>query len=146
LRDIADQAKIPGRRDSKVNIFTLVQNWLRDGKRGRWILILDNVDDDAFLRKLPATGQESKVNGQPNAATQPLWEFIPQSSNGSIIVTSRTKEVALKIVGYSDLIAIEPMARSEALELLQRKLDLPRESQEALKLVEELEFMPLAIV
>ena len=38
------------------------------------------------------------------------------------------------------------MTRSEALELFQRKLELPGESLETLKLLEELEFMPLAIV
>lgn len=38
------------------------------------------------------------------------------------------------------------MERSEALELLQRKLEQPRESEESQQLVNELESMPLAIV
>ncbi|KAA8646773.1 uncharacterized protein ATNIH1004_005448 [Aspergillus tanneri] len=33
FRDIADQVKIPERRDAQVNIFSLVENWLRDKKR-----------------------------------------------------------------------------------------------------------------
>ncbi|KAJ5885907.1 uncharacterized protein N7473_008581 [Penicillium subrubescens] len=32
--DIADQVKIPGRREPKANIFELVQNWLRYEKKG----------------------------------------------------------------------------------------------------------------
>ncbi|KAJ5899062.1 hypothetical protein N7495_003806 [Penicillium taxi] len=28
-----------------------LESWLRDEKRGRWVLILDNVDDHEFLRK-----------------------------------------------------------------------------------------------
>jgi hypothetical protein len=52
----------------------------------------------------------------------------------------------MKIVDYKNLIEVKPMERSEALELLQRKLAKPGESQESRHLVEELEFMPLAIV
>ncbi|KAJ5900176.1 uncharacterized protein N7473_004246 [Penicillium subrubescens] len=49
FRDIANQVKILGRQDPKVNIFALVENWLRDDNRGKWLLILDNVDDDQLL-------------------------------------------------------------------------------------------------
>ncbi|KAJ5324219.1 hypothetical protein N7476_002819 [Penicillium atrosanguineum] len=49
FRDIADQVKIPGRQDPKVNIFQLVESWLLDKRKGKWVLILDNVDDGEFL-------------------------------------------------------------------------------------------------
>ncbi|KAJ6145551.1 hypothetical protein N7470_009446 [Penicillium chermesinum] len=49
------------------------------------------------------------------------------------------------MVKHKDLIEVNPMAKSEALELLQKTLDQPEESQESQQLVEELEFMPLAI-
>ncbi|KAJ5661492.1 uncharacterized protein N7477_009108 [Penicillium maclennaniae] len=146
FRDIADQAKILGRHDPTVNIFQLVESWLQDGKRGKWLLILDNVDDDGFLRQPLATVQQGLKIGQTNAATKPLLEYLPRSPNGSIIITSRSQEVALKIVDHQDVLKIEPMNRSEALELLQRKLGLPEETPDILKLVEELEFMPLAII
>jgi hypothetical protein len=81
----------------------------------------------------------------PNASTKPLLEYIPRCRNGSIIITSRSKEAALKMVKHKDLIEVNPMARSNALELLQKTLDQPEESQESQHLVEELEFMPLAI-
>jgi hypothetical protein len=44
-RDIADTVKIFGRRDPKANIFKLVRDWLHDGNKGKWVLILDNIDD-----------------------------------------------------------------------------------------------------
>jgi hypothetical protein len=53
------------------------------------------------------------------------------------------------MVKHTDLIQVNPMERSEALELLQKTLDQPgesQESQESQQLVEELEYMPLAIV
>jgi tetratricopeptide (TPR) repeat protein len=146
FRDIADQVKISGRQDPRANIFNLVENWLRDEKRGRWVLILDNVDDHEFLCKSPVTGQGDPKNCPTNVPTKPLLEYLPRSLNGSVILTSRTREVALRIVDYKDLIEIKPLERSEALELLQRKLQQPGEIQESRQLVEELELMPLAIV
>ncbi|KAJ5977286.1 hypothetical protein N7501_000628 [Penicillium viridicatum] len=140
FRDIADQAKIFGRNDPTVNIYQLVESWLRSGKRGKWLLILDNVDDDGFLR------QQSLKLGQTNASTKPLLEYLPRSPNGSIMITSRSQEVALRIVDYQDVIKVEPMEKLEAIELLQRKVGLPAKTPDILKLVEELDFLPLAII
>ncbi|CAG8930851.1 unnamed protein product [Penicillium salamii] len=147
FRDIADQAKISGRNnDPTVNIYQLVESWLRDGKREKWLLILDNVDDDGFLRQCSATGQQSLKDGQPNASTKPLLEYLPRNPNGSIMITSRNKEVVLRIVDHRDVIQVEPMEKLEAIELLQRKAELPAETPNILELVEELDFMPLAII
>lgn len=132
--------KIPGRQDPQANIFELVENWLGNGRRGRWILLLDNIDDPEFLRKAPAT------RSLTNASTKPLLEYIPRGLHGSVIITSRTREVALNLVDHKDLIEVKPMEKSEALELLQRKLLQPGNFQDAQILVEELELMPLAIV
>ncbi|KAJ6133730.1 hypothetical protein N7523_000052 [Penicillium sp. IBT 18751x] len=146
FRDIANQVKIPGRQDPQANIFNLVENWLQDEKRERWVLILDNVDDHEFLRKSPVTGQGGPKNLLMNVSTKPLLEYLPRSLNGFVIITSRTREVALKLVNYQDLIEVKQMERSEALELLKRKLEQPQESEDSRDLVEELELMPLAIV
>lgn len=116
FRDIADQMKIPGRQDPKVNIFQLVENRLRDEKTGRWICIIDNVDNDELLRSFKkAAGKEDPVRGLMNVSTKPLLEYVPKGRNGSIIITSRTKEVALKMVDRKDLIEVQPMESSEAL-------------------------------
>jgi hypothetical protein len=123
--DIADQVKIPGRQDPKANIFKLVENWLRDEKIGKWVCILDNVDDEKFLCSLPTTGKGHPTKGLTNDPTKPLLEYIPRSQNGFIIITSRRKEVALKMVNHKDLIEVNPMERSEALELLRKTLDQP---------------------
>ncbi|KAJ5857210.1 Tetratricopeptide-like helical [Penicillium solitum] len=138
FRQIADQVKIPGRRDPQANIFKLVENWLRDEKIGKWVCILDNVDDDQLL----------SVRSPANASSKPLLEYIPRSQNGSVIITSRYREAALKMVDHKGLVEVNPMEKPEALELLQRKLGKSQqnESQQSEQLVEVLEFMPLAIV
>lgn len=146
FRDVADQVKIPDRQHPRVNIFQLVENWLRNEKTGNWICVLDNVDNDQLLCSFPTAGNRDLVGGPKNASTKPLLEYIPRSRNGSIIITSRTREVALKMVHHNDLIEVKPMERSEALELLQRKIDQSGESQESQQLVDALEFIPLAIV
>ncbi|KAJ5808841.1 hypothetical protein N7474_010110 [Penicillium riverlandense] len=146
FRDIADQVKIPGRQDPTANIFKLVENWFRDERKGNWICILDNVDDAQFLCSFPAATKQDPTKGLTKASTKPLLEYIPRSRNGFIIITSRSREVASKMVDHKDLLEVKPMERSEALELLQRKLEQVGESQESRQLVEELEFMPLAIV
>jgi hypothetical protein len=123
----------------------LVENWLQDEDKGKWICILDNADDSKFLCSLPAAGKGSSMKEPRNASTKPLLEYVPRCRNGSIIITSRSRDAALRMVKQKDFIDVNPMARSEALELLQKTLDQPEESQESQQLVEELEFMPLAI-
>lgn len=75
FRDIAEQAKLFGRKDPTVNIFQLVESWLQDARR-EWLLILDNVDDDGFLRQ-PATGQQGLEASESNLSTKPLLEYLP---------------------------------------------------------------------
>ncbi|KAJ5644831.1 hypothetical protein N7507_010842 [Penicillium longicatenatum] len=136
LRELADRAKIPGRQDHNANIFQLVGTWLQDEEIGQWVLVLDNVDDDELLRN----------RTQSNDSTQPPLRYLFQSSNGSIIVTSRNKAVALDIVRHSDIIEVQPMNEGEALNLLQRKLGKSAEQSSMTQLVKALDYMPLAIV
>ncbi|CAI7637422.1 unnamed protein product [Penicillium pancosmium] len=144
FRDIADQIKLPGRRNPRVNIFQLVENWLRDERKGKWICVLDNIDDEplCFL----AGGKDDPTEGPTNASTKPLLEYVPRSPNGFTIITSRSREVALRMVEHKDLVEVQPMERLEALDLLQKKLEQPGHSRENRQLVDALDFMPLAIV
>ena len=138
LRGLADRVKVPGRQDRNANIFQLVGNWLQDERIGKWILVLDNVDDDELLRK---TGTERHCS-----STQPPLRYLLESSNGSIIVTSRNKGVALDIVSHKNVIELLPMTKAEALDLLHKKLNEPAECEDMVQLAEALEFMPLAII
>ncbi|OQE09546.1 hypothetical protein PENVUL_c006G04981 [Penicillium vulpinum] len=148
LRDIADQVKIPGRQDPKVNLFELVESWLRDEKIGKWVCILDNLDDDQLLSSSSSSAADKgdSTKNPTNAPKKPLLEYIPRSRNGFVIITSRPREIALRMVNHNGLVEVKPMERSEAQELLQRKLEKPSHSQESQHLVEALDFMPLAIV
>ncbi|KAJ5878253.1 hypothetical protein N7455_001718 [Penicillium solitum] len=45
-QQIAAAAEVPGRDDPKMNILQLVYQWLCDARNGRWLMVLDNADDD----------------------------------------------------------------------------------------------------
>src|SRR5205085_3849922 len=78
---------------------------------------------------------------------KPLESFLPQTPNGSILVTSRNSTAAMNLVGvYYNVIRVEPMNEGDALALLKTRVpfDEPFES-EAKALVQALECIPLAI-
>ncbi|CAG8135564.1 unnamed protein product [Penicillium olsonii] len=75
FRDIADQVKIPGRQDPKAKVFSLVENWLRDKKKGKWVCILDSVDNDRLLCAVTMAGSFSKesLNNHEKAKKANSW-------------------------------------------------------------------------
>ncbi|KAJ5813634.1 uncharacterized protein N7503_000384 [Penicillium pulvis] len=146
LRDLADRVKIPGREDPTANIFRLFRNWLQDEKIGGWILVLDNVDDDSLLRETYATRSEGQANDRSIITPQPPLRYLLECSNGSIIVTSRNKGVALDIASPNDIIEVPPMEKAEALDLLKKKLNISTDHEDIQQLTEALEYMPLAII
>ena len=111
-------------------------------------MILDNADDeDVFFGSdtdLQATGPDSLgSNGRTSLAS-----FLPQSSNGWILVTSRNLLAAINLVGMQDnVIPVEPMNEEDALALLQTRFSVSKSSEhDARALVQALEYIPLAIV
>lgn len=149
-RDIASSVKMPGRQNPKADIFELVHDWLRDERKGKWVLILDNVDDAGFLLEAPSAGRDGQTNGLEGKSSRPLVSYVPQCQTGSVLVTTRSRNVALQLVEQRDIIAIEPMDKRDALALLHRKLGQQDSSEEVIeeviKLAAALEFMPLAMV
>jgi len=61
-------------------------------------------------------------------------------------MTTRSGEVASKLVEQSDIIAVEPMDEAHALELFEKKMGKQDDSKDVVDLATALEFMPLAIV
>jgi hypothetical protein len=133
FRDIADWVKIAGRRDPHANIFKLVHDWLRRDCKKWWLLVLDNVDDAGFLLDAPAK-------------SRPLREYLPYGERGSTLITTRSRETALKLVEERDIVIVEPMNEAEALLLFRKKLLAQEDSNDVVKLSAALEYMPLAIV
>ena len=140
-RDIGIKAEIPGCNDLKADTLRLVRNWLSDERNGNWLLILDNADDINVL-----SSNESDNSTSPRQ-TMPLVSYIPQSPHGSVLVTTRYRKAAHTVVGdYDRLLEVNAMSESDAIQLLQSRLDITEaNTTHANKLVKLLQFIPLAI-
>lgn len=145
-QDITDVIKIAGREDPRANIFKLIYDWLR-GCGGTWLMILDNVDNANFFVNAQAPIQ-SQSSDSGRRTLRPLRDYLPQSQNGSILVTTRSRESALKLSEWNDLIPVDLMTPSNAVELLKKKLESTeqRNDKDLVELAAALDFMPLAIV
>ncbi|KAJ6021977.1 kinesin [Penicillium herquei] len=139
FQDAADLLKIPNRHDSKANVFKLVHDWLRDNSK--WLIILDNLDDADFLHNPSPMGQEGE-----SVDERPLSSFLPRGSNGTLIMTTRTKDATLKLTDNKNIVEIHPMSVSDAADLINKKLDSPVIEMDAQRLAEALGCMPLAII
>ncbi|RYP51053.1 hypothetical protein DL768_003553 [Monosporascus sp. mg162] len=142
-RKIAERAKLPGWDRSDVDILKLVYGWLSHEANGRWVMIIDNADDiNVFSPSGRCKGREDNFSN----VRAPLLEFLPQSPNGFILITSRNRDVAFQMTGsYADIIRIPPMEQTHALALFRNKLGGSVEHNDAVALVEALDYMPLAI-
>ncbi|CAI7627456.1 unnamed protein product [Penicillium pancosmium] len=119
FQQIAAVAEIPGRDDPKTNILQLVYQWLCDPGNRRWLMVLDNADDDGIF----FSDDTSDERG-------PLVGFLPQAAHGSILITSRNGLAARSLVGSDGhVIIVQPMNETESLALLRAKIPPPRSGQ-----------------
>jgi tetratricopeptide (TPR) repeat protein len=157
FREIAELVKVRGYKDPQADVFKLVHDWLRNKQNGPWLLVLDNADDAGVLSPLPSNGQTSSEDNGADGGTgrgssssalqQRLSRYLPPSTHGSVLVTSRTRHAAIQLVEDSDIISIEPMHDVAAQALLYKKLgDKVDRSDGIADLAAALEHMPLALV
>ena len=145
-REVANLVEIPEWKNPQINIFKLVHDWLHDERQGNWILILDNIDDVQFLMQADPFIQKSQASDNEEGSSLRLLDYIPQSPNGSILITTRTKSAALRLVEEHEVIPVNPLDEPDAVTLLEKKLGDLADRRDLAALAQELEFMPLAIV
>ncbi|KAK4890549.1 hypothetical protein LTR49_028725, partial [Elasticomyces elasticus] len=133
LRDAADLVKIDGRHDPKADIYTLFRDWLRDERKGEWLIVLDNADEAGFLVE-----RDSRTG-------RVLFGSLPACQHGSLLITTRSDTAALRLVNWTEMIAVRPMDKDHALVLLEKKLGQQADRTDLVALAYELEYMPLAI-
>ncbi|KAF1966818.1 hypothetical protein BU23DRAFT_312572, partial [Bimuria novae-zelandiae CBS 107.79] len=146
-RDIAAKVQLPGHDDPKADTLRLVHNWLCDERNGWWLMILDNADDDdVFFSADEDTGGTAQTN-EATSQKRPLATFLPQTPNGSILITSRNSAAAFNLIGmHGSTAKVEPMGVEDALALLKTRVSISRsEEDDAKALVQALERIPLAI-
>jgi hypothetical protein len=134
-----NRLELPGRNDPKVSVLQLVSDWLCNETNGRWTMVLDNVDNvEVFY-------QDSKSE-HSSSISSPLAAYLPQSHNGSILITSRSKDAAAKLTGsYENVKEVQVMDKGQALQLLRNKLENTSNEDGAADLLYALNYIPLAI-
>ena len=145
VQNVVGQLQILGGHDPKANIFKLFEAWLRDGRKGRWLLILDNADDARFLREPPRSNNGTTNNALAGVTGQSILEYLPVCEHGSILFTTRSWHTAMQIVDGRDVIAVLPMNEEHAKQLLEKKLGQQHNEEDIAELARELDFIPLAI-
>ena len=130
---IASECEIPGRNNPELDVLQLVRNWFETKYNCRWLMVIDNVDDRAMFF------EEKISNGKAPC------EYIPQSPKGSILYTTRNKDIGIDLASHRDPIIVPPMTVAEARSLLGEKVNAESTEGEQLELLDELVYLPLAI-
>jgi AAA+ ATPase superfamily predicted ATPase len=127
--EIGQQLKVPGLERHQADAKKLVQQYLGQENAGRWLLVIDNIDDMEIWN--------SELKG-----------CLPNSQQGCIICTTRNRKVAVKIAA-ANVVKIQEMDEETAVQLLSRSLieqELLANHENAQELLKQLTFLPLAIV
>lgn len=135
--DIACQLGVGPLDPDKDNVKRVVQNHLSQPQSGRWLLIIDNADDIDMW-----------TEGALNSSNSGLRSLLPKSDQGAIVFTTRSNRVA-QYLAPGNIIEIREMDEKKALKVLKNSLvnkSLVEDDHSTRKLLEQLTFLPLAIV
>jgi hypothetical protein len=140
-KEIARKAQLSGWDNPKTNKLALVADWLNQDETGHWLVILDNADDaDVLFNATPdlaSKGYEEK----------PIASYIPHSTEGSILITTRDRRVGERLANRVKAINLPPFTVQEARDLLESlmgKIDIGEE-EDVKELLDTLAYLPLAI-
>jgi len=100
----------------------------------KWLLIFDNADDMNMWVKDSSTALA-------------LRDFLPHSTQGHIIFTTRNRKLAVKLAS-SDVIHVRELNEKAGMEFLERSLiqeSLFNDRHAVITLLEQLTFLPLAV-
>ena len=132
-RDIATRCSItlnPKEEDPKDS----VRRYLNGSLAGRWLLIVDNVDDEEILFEKPSDSGN-------------IIDYLPQMENGLILFTTRHREIAVSLA-RNKVIEVREMDQEEAQTFLKKSLtrnELLQDHTAVTDFLEKLAFLPLAI-
>src|SRR5437764_5961865 len=121
------------RRGREEDVKKVLHSTLSSDKAGKWLLIIDNADDDELL-----FGTDR---------SEGIIDCLPSSDEGLTLFTTRHQEIAQSLVG-PDVIELQKMEEKEAVNFLEKLLvrkDLLRDQSLVTELLTELDYLPLAI-
>ncbi|KZL79244.1 kinesin light chain 1 [Colletotrichum incanum] len=142
---IAQECKIPGHDDPKADVLTLVKAWLEKKNRGRWVMILDNADDTEVFFPTQAEQGSALLHKESREASY-MGCYVPECDHGSILITSRNTQAALRLTRGKRPVSVTTMTDDEANQLFCAAFEDETISiEETTKLSSRLEHLPLAL-
>jgi hypothetical protein len=138
FREIGQQLEIPGLENDRADVKRLVKTRLSQESTGKWLMIVDNADNFEIFY----------YNDNKDSGSGALSEYLPFSTLGAILFTTRDREAATRYAG-SNVIDIDEMDNTESGELLQRSLQnkqLIEDKDSTTKLLKSLVNLPLAVM
>ncbi|KAJ5287907.1 hypothetical protein N7478_003593 [Penicillium angulare] len=119
------------------NKFIQLCSWLQDAGREEWVLVLDGADDVHIFNNTSLLGHSSAIN------------YLQGCTNGSIVVTTTSKEVALAFVQPGDVIHVTNSPETNdfmMLEMLKRKMTRELDDRELHTVIGTMDSLPLSII
>jgi hypothetical protein len=140
--------RLAGRNSPRADTLKLLHDWLQSTRCGKWLLILDNLDNADFLFESTSHTQSSPSGAETgrNEGRIPLISYLPQCAHGSILAMTRSRDALLKLVEDRDAVSVGPMNETDTLNLPRKKLRQHYDQERCPELAATLEYMPLAIV
>ncbi len=139
LRGIAEKTQAPGWDEAKADTLGLVSHWL--ATHGPWVLIIDNADMMDVV-----CGPWRSQHNQAGHENRSLFDNLPMTANGSVLITSRSRDVAFRLSGDSGhIIQVGSMGLNQAGSLLRKTLTVSASVEDLKTLVQSLDGIPLAL-
>ncbi|KIX06114.1 uncharacterized protein Z518_04088 [Rhinocladiella mackenziei CBS 650.93] len=154
-KKIAERVQLARWDEPKADVLGMVHGWLSDENNGRWTMVVDNADSrNVMFEPLDGRTMTQKAPLLSSALSSSstdhsLSDYLPSSANGSIVITSRTREVVEGLIEYAeDIFDVGPMDAEAAVTLLRKKLKKYSggiAQDDSVHLVRQLDYIPLAI-
>lgn len=104
-RTIAETLLLPRRTDAGVDLLALVRDWLQNVNSNPFLMIIDNADNIGIY-----SGNTGNDKG--------LETYLPKCNHGKILITTRSREAAEKLIGNGKCIQqVAVMKHDQALRL-----------------------------
>jgi tetratricopeptide (TPR) repeat protein len=135
---VAQRLKIPGCNNDQADIKQVIKRCVAELSTQQCLLIFDNVE---------GTTVRPTSSGSSAREAAGLAEFLPHSKLCSVIFTTTESNIA-EVSALENIIALHELTPDTALKMLRNRLKTPlsnAEQQEAMHLLRELSYLPLAV-
>ena len=130
--ELLKKVNVTGWKEPQCNSLQLMKDWFESDESGKWLIVIDNADDIDLLYN-PDAGR--------------LAAYFPRSERGSILMTTRNRQIGVKFATHRNVVDLPALTNEESSMLLGTRLgDNPVNHHDRVKLAEALGGIPLALI